>query len=107
MLCTNVTHKCYTPMLCINVEMNMGGTWKTWKNSKLHFRWRGLLVTIYHLVSHLGWQPLPEITNMAIITHRVSLRIFQFDVFQVVQFGVIEMVQFGVFKMVQFPDGSV
>ena len=52
-------------MLCINVEMNMGGG-KTQKNSKLHIKWREPLVTIFmrfHLVYHFGWQALPEITR--------------------------------------------
>ena len=47
--CRKVTHECYTRMLHINVEINMaGGILITQKNSKLHFRCRGLLVTVLH-----------------------------------------------------------
>ena len=69
MLCMNVTHECYAPMLHINVEMNMSGrgTRKT-QNCSLgggdHY-WPSF--TSYHLV------PLPEITKMAIIIHRVNI----------------------------------
>ena len=35
----------YAQMLHINVETIMGGTQK---NSKLHLRWRGPLVSIFH-----------------------------------------------------------
>ena len=48
-------------------EMN---TRKLWKLGKIqNFSLVGNQVTCYHLVSHLGWQPLPEITKMTCIIH--------------------------------------
>ena len=44
-------------------------TWKTQKNSKFHLAtdhiWWPCLIS-HHLVSHLGWQPLPEITKITL-----------------------------------------
>ena len=67
-----VTHECWM----FNVVMNMGK-----ELGKLQKTLNCILgggdcwwpyFTSYHLVSHLGWQPLLEITKMAIITHRIS-----------------------------------
>ena len=68
-------HESDAPMLRINVETNIGEG-KLRKTQKLHIRWRGPLVIIfmiYHLVSYLEWQPLQEITKMAITKHRVNI----------------------------------
>ena len=35
-----------------------------------------LPMTNYHLVDHIGWQPLQEITKMTSITHRVNTEIW-------------------------------
>ena len=92
-------------MLCIYVEMNMEGELRKLGKTQNCILGGGdcwsLSITSYHLVSHLGWQSLPEIIKTAIITYRVNRR-FSFHMVQLV----FQMVQFGVFQMVQFPDGS-
>ena len=65
-------------MLGTNVEMNIreGKLRKLRKTQKLHIRWREQLVTILHEISSSrpSWiQPLPEITNTAIITCGVHI----------------------------------
>ena len=93
-------------MLCIYVEMNMEGELGKLRKTQNCILdggdCRSLSHTSYHLVSHLVWQSLPEITETAIITNRVN-RYFSFHM---VQLNVFQMVLFGVFQMVQFPDGS-
>ena len=55
-------------------------------------------------MSHLGWQSLPEITETAIIAHKVN-RWFSFHI---VWLDVFQMVQFDAFRMVYYvADGSV
>ena len=53
-------------------------TLKSWKtqNSSLCGRdlWWPSFISYYHVVSHSGWQPLPKITKMAIVTSKLKLK---------------------------------
>ena len=69
-LCMNVMHQCW------NKHGGGGGLRKRRKTQNCILGggnpwWPSF--TSHHLVSHLGWQPLPEITKMAIITHKVNI----------------------------------
>ena len=67
--CRKVTHECYASIL--KRSWGGGGTWKNCILDGGDYWWPSF--TSYHLVGHLGFQPLPEITKMVIITHRVNM----------------------------------